>query len=109
LIFSDVKAFEVLGRSGVYRHTFPLKFHRPHGLVGERWAINREVSGSILSPKSVGVGGGAPGTAGGWMTVLMKSQRTPRQDWVVLVGLRRRLLQSESERKNWYSPTRPAV
>jgi hypothetical protein len=49
-------------------------FYRPHGLVGERWAINREVSGSILSPKSVWVEGGAPGTAGGWMTVLMKSQ-----------------------------------
>ncbi len=29
-----------LGRSGVYRHTFGMKIHRPHGLVGERWAIN---------------------------------------------------------------------
>ncbi len=50
--FSDFDSFEVLGHSGVYRHTFRLKFYRLHGLVGERWAINREVSGSFLSPKS---------------------------------------------------------
>ena len=46
--FSNFDSFEVLGRSGVYRHTFGMKIHRPHGLVGVRWAINREVSGSIL-------------------------------------------------------------
>ncbi len=44
--------WQLLGRSGVYRHTFGMKIHRPHGLVGECWAINREVSGSIPSPKS---------------------------------------------------------
>ncbi len=46
--FLNFDSFEVLGRSGVYRHTFGMIFYRPHGLVGERWAINREVSGSIL-------------------------------------------------------------
>jgi hypothetical protein len=52
--FPDFNSFEVLGRSGVYRRTFLLKFDRPHGLVGERWTINREVSGLIPSPKSAG-------------------------------------------------------
>ena len=52
LNFQKFNSFQVLGRSGVYRHTFSLKFHRPHGLVGEHWAINREVSGSIPSPES---------------------------------------------------------
>ncbi len=50
--FSNFDSLEVLGRSGVYRHTFGMKIHRPHGLVGEHWAINREVSGSIPSLKS---------------------------------------------------------
>jgi hypothetical protein len=57
--FSNFYSFEVLGRSGVYRHTFGMIFYRPHGLVGERWAIYREVSGSILSPTSA-VRRGAP-------------------------------------------------
>ena len=52
LNFQNFDSYEVLGCSGVYRHTFGMKIHRPHGLVGERWAINREVSGSIPSPKS---------------------------------------------------------
>ena len=52
--FADFDSFEVLGRSGVHRHTFGMIFYRPHGLVGEHWAINREVSGSIPSPKSAG-------------------------------------------------------
>ncbi len=47
LDFSDFDSFEVLGRSGVYKHTFRLKFCHPHGLVGGRWAIKREISGSI--------------------------------------------------------------
>ncbi len=47
-LFSNFDSLEVLGRSGVYRHTFGMKIHRPHGLVVECWAINREVSGSIL-------------------------------------------------------------
>ncbi len=50
--FSDFVSFEVLEHSGVYRHTFEMIFYHPDGFVGERWAINREVSGSILSPKS---------------------------------------------------------
>ena len=37
--FSNFDSLEVLGRSGVYRHTFVMIFYRPHGLVGERWAI----------------------------------------------------------------------
>ncbi len=50
--FSNFDSLEVLGRSGEYRHTFEMKIHCPHGPVGERWAINCEVSGSIPSPKS---------------------------------------------------------
>ncbi len=53
LNFQNFNSFQILARSGVYRHTFSLKFHRPHGLVGG-WATNREVSGSIPSPKSAG-------------------------------------------------------
>ena len=40
--------WDVLGYIDTHSENFRLKFYRPHGLVGERWAINREVSGSIL-------------------------------------------------------------
>ncbi len=46
--FSDFDSFEVLERPGVYRHTFGMIFYRPHGLVDARWAMDCEVSGSIL-------------------------------------------------------------
>ncbi len=46
--FSNFDSFEVLGRSGVYSHTFGMIFYRPHGLVGECWAKNSEFSGLIL-------------------------------------------------------------
>ena len=84
--------------SGRYIRTFPLIFHRPHGLVGERWAVNREVSGSILSPKSVGQRGTPrEPLAAGWRCSWRVGDAW--QDWVAAwsssVWLRK---------KKWYSP-----